>query len=583
MARRRSSVVVSIGALVLVTGAAVFVAVRDRLAHPPDPSLPTISLGGSTRDEACLLCHAGMQGLGEPHASMGCSPCHLGDPRARDASAAHLGMEVLSGDLASVDRTCGQGACHAVETARVRTSLMARAPGILAVDRFAFGERATPEGEPSDDLGALEPTRGAASPAESHVRQLCASCHLGARKARRGDLGAEARGGGCTACHLAPPAPRRGAAAGPLHPDVSAAVSERRCEGCHARSGRIALSFRGVVELEPGDARVTGKLADGRPIGAASADVHATAGMRCLDCHTERELMGDGVTHRHAHEARDVTCEDCHLAAASAARDAGRGAARDADREAVASRLRASWTRRGLPPLSRTPLRTKAGTPLWRTELAPPSLLLAASGERRAIPQASPKPYHALRGHERLDCQSCHATWAPRCTSCHTRLEPKEQAIDHLSGKPVMGRWSEVAGGNGYGPPLLAVGPTGRIEPFVEGMRLRIEGAGPARTGSTDSIERTLFAPLDPHTTGKARACASCHAPARTEDVYPLAGETTRTSARLLDAAERGRVLRVGRCIGCHARYEDPVFADFAESARRVAARTAPRCTGTLE
>jgi hypothetical protein len=333
------------------------------------------------------------------------------------------------------------------------------------------------------------------------------------------------------------------------------------------------------VELEPGDARVTGKLADGRPIGTASADVHAAAGMRCLDCHTERELMGDGATHRHAHEARDVTCEDCHRAVASSAKDA--------DREAVAERLRASWTRRGLPTPSRTPLRTKAGTPLWRTESAPASLLLATSGARRAIPQASPKPYHTLRGHERLSCQSCHAVWAPRCTSCHTHLDPTESAIDHLSGKAVIGRWLEDAGGNGYGPPLLAVGPTGRIEPFVEGMRLRIDGATPASPGtargSEHAIERTLYAPLDPHTTGKARACASCHAPARAEDVYPLTGETTRSTARLLDAAERGRVFRVGRCLGCHARYEDPVFADFTESARRLATHAAPRCSGTLE
>jgi hypothetical protein len=306
--------------------------------------------------------------------------------------------------------------------------------------------------------------------------------------------------------------------------------------------------------------------------------------MRCLDCHTERELMGDGATHRHAHEARDVTCEDCHRAVASTPTDA--------DREAVADRLRASWKRRGLPAPSASPLRTRGGTPLWRSEAAPPSLMLASSGERRAIPQASPKPYHALRGHERVDCQSCHAAWAPRCTSCHTRFEPQEQAIDHLSARPVLGRWIEEAGGNGYGAPLLAIGPTGRIEPFVEGMRLRIDAKGapgasalPQNPGipGMPAIERTLFAPLDPHTTGKARACASCHAPTRPEDVYPLAGQTTRSGARLLDAEERGRIARVGRCIRCHDRYDDPVFADFSVSVRRLGAHTAARCEGSLE
>ena len=35
------------------------------------------------------------------------------------------------------------------------------------------------------------------------------------------------------------------------------------------------MSYRGVVELEPTDPRVTSHLPDGRPIGAAPADVLA--------------------------------------------------------------------------------------------------------------------------------------------------------------------------------------------------------------------------------------------------------------------------------------------------------------------
>jgi hypothetical protein len=555
--------------LVAFAGGAVALAVRDRVRSGPAP-LPAITIAGATRTEGCLLCHATTRGLGPAHASIGCSACHLGDANAREKDDAHRGIEVLSGDFASVDRTCGQGACHAVETARVRGSVMARTPGILAVDRFAFGESKSPDGEVESDLGALDPTKPAASPAESHARQLCGSCHLGARKERKGDLGPAARGGGCTACHLAAPFARTRDGGGPLHPDVSASISERRCEGCHARSARISLSYRGIVELEPSDPRVTRTLEDGRPAGNASADVHAKGRMTCIDCHTERELMGDGALHRHADEARDVTCEDCHRVAPSSPIDP--------DREAVAARLRASWVRRGLAPLSSAaPIRTRAGTPLVRTDATTQTLVRVDDGAPRAIPQASTRAYHALAGHGRLACTSCHAAWAPRCTSCHTRFDPRGEAVDHLSGANVTGRWIEEAGGNGFGPPLLAVGPRGRIEPFIEGMRMRIDGAGGR------PIERTLFAPIDPHTTAKSRACASCHAPAKLEDVYPLAGETTRTGARLLDEGERVRVAQVGRCLGCHAKYEDPIYVDFLASVTRLAKHDAGRCTGRVD
>jgi hypothetical protein len=528
-------------------------------------SLPQITLGGSPRDEGCLLCHADVQGLGAAHDALGCSPCHLGDARERDKDAAHRGLELLAGDLSTVDRTCGQGACHAVETARVRSSLMARAPGILAVDRFAFGERASPTRDRTDELTALDPQAAPASPAESHVRKLCASCHLGVRKDRPGDHGEDARGGGCTACHLAPPSATARATGGPLHPDVSALVSERRCAGCHGRSGRITLSYRGVVELEPGDPRVTGRTADGRPTGPATPDVHAAAGMTCIDCHVERELMGDGQPHLHPHEALEVRCADCHGSGLDGPRLAPEGTARDADREQVAEALRRSWQRRGLSPLSNTPVYTARGTPLARTDGRARTLRRVEDGVTLAIPPATPSATHTLPGHTRLACQACHSSWAPRCRSCHTRLDPEGTDLDHLSGRQTPGRWVETAGANGAGPPLLAVGPRGQIEPFVEGMTLTLV------VGSS-STSRRLYAPLEPHTTGAARSCASCHE--AVDEVYPSRGEVTRLSARLLTSEERARVAQVGRCLGCHPRPEDAIYRDFGRSL----VRRTPRC-----
>jgi hypothetical protein len=528
--------------------------VGSRAARP----LPRVADGSV---EGCLACHGNVQGLPAPHdpATLGCSPCHLGDPAARDAERAHRGMEILSGDLSTVYKTCGRAGCHVVEASRVTTSLMARAPGILSVDRFAFGELPTPDGRP-DGFQDLDGTKPPRSPAESHVRKLCGSCHLAVRKPNPGDLGFFSRGGGCAACHLAPPRLTGAPTGGRLHPDVSAAVSEQRCAGCHSRSGRIAMSYRGVVELEPGDPRVTGKLPDGRPTGAAPPDVHAKAGMTCVDCHTDRELMGDGEAHQHAHEALEIRCADCHSPGPRPP------PGEDAARAAAVSRR--AWDRRGMPPLlAGAPLRTSAGTELWRTDAATRSMALVTTGERRAIPPALERPYHALRGHERLSCEACHAQWAPRCTRCHTTLDPTARDVDHLMGVATPGHWIEEAGGNGSGPPLLAIGPRGQIDPFVEGMTFRLDGVGPA------PIERALWAPLSPHTTGPSRTCASCHAAAALDATYPRAGGTTRATARLLEERERAAIARVGRCLGCHAAYDDRIYGDFTASLRLLSAR----------
>ncbi len=553
-------------AAVVVGGlAAAVLALRSRPG-----ALPTIVVAGIRSDEGCLACHAGTRGLVDAHAPerVGCSTCHLGDPTTRDRSRAHAGMTLLAGDLAIVDRTCGRTGCHATEAARVQSGLMAGAPGILAVDRFAFGERADPGGDADDDLRSLRARAPRGSLAEAHVRKLCGSCHLAAPKERAGDLGIASRGGGCTACHLAPP--RAGAGGGRVHPDVSAVVPEARCVGCHARSGRIALSYRGVVELEPGDPRVVGALEDGRPVGAAPPDVHARAGMTCIDCHAERDLMGDGATHRHAEEGVEIACADCHQPSRSAPEA-------DADRARVAGALASAWRARGMPALpDEPPLRTRGGTPLWRTGATSRSLALAVGGERLAIAPASAAPYHAMRGHERLACQACHTVWAPRCTSCHTTYDAAGADVDHFTGTATPGAFVEKAGGNGWGAPLLALDARGRIGPFVEGMTLRIDA--PPR-----SIERVLWAPLDAHTTGPSRACPSCHRADAATDVYPAAGETTRVGARLLDDAERGRVRAVAACLACHPRWDDVVWRDLPASRARVRAARGSAARGASD
>ena len=68
--------------------------------------------------------------------------------------------------------------------------------GVVSVDRAVFGER-SPAGP------AAHVARLGHSPADTHLRQLCALCHLGAAKEAFGPNDEATRGGGCNACHLA--------------------------------------------------------------------------------------------------------------------------------------------------------------------------------------------------------------------------------------------------------------------------------------------------------------------------------------------------------------------------------------------
>jgi hypothetical protein len=141
------------------------------------------------RPEGCLVCHSGMTGFSPSHEpdAIGCASCHAGNPFSATETAAHAGMILVPGNLANAARACGTAACHPSVVERVQHSIMTTMAGIVAVDREVFGH-ADPAGAPAphvEDLGH--------SLADTHLRQLCASCHLGAAKAAWGPVHARRR------------------------------------------------------------------------------------------------------------------------------------------------------------------------------------------------------------------------------------------------------------------------------------------------------------------------------------------------------------------------------------------------------
>jgi hypothetical protein len=572
--------------------------------------------------ESCLLCHADVRGLGEWHEpkTIGCAACHLGDAFASDASGAHRGMVRVPGNLADSRRTCGQAGCHDSVVPRVEKSIMTTMAGVVATDRRVFGE----EPGASPDIRTL-----GTSAADTHARQLCASCHLAQEKTRWGANTEATRGGGCNACHLhytvgaaaelatylsetpastARTVPRQ-------HPSLSVNPDSGNCFGCHSRSGRIATNFEGWIEAQRPVSSPARELADGRGLARAVPDVHSERGLDCIDCHTASEVMGRGVPSHFQREQLAIRCEDCH-----SERVAVVNRPLDAETEKLL-RLRGIV----LPP-SRQIAATRAGDPLVNILVGPEDgaeLIAKRTGTKHPL-RAPASMCRRDAGHARLSCESCHAAWAPRCVSCHTKYNPAEQGFDHLRQAWVAGAWEETGAAATATPPTLGIrfendgrDPTpGVVEAFAPGMILdldrRRDSAAPP-----DVVFQRLYARIAPHTTRpEGRSCASCHidsvalgfgegtlrfeisgatgrwqftprhenstadglaADAWTGFLQTRTGRvSTREDVRPFNREEQKRILSVGACLTCHDGKSVPMqkaLADFAATVRQRSAR----------
>lgn len=557
----------------------------------------------------CEGCHEGVTGIERAHEHVGCSGCHLGDPRAPRAEAGHIGLVRLPGQLVDVDGTCGKVDCHPALPARLRGNIMTTMNGVVSIDRWVFAEQPT-------KLARTPVTSLGHSPADTHLRNLCASCHLGATKAEAGPVTERSRGGGCLACHLEygeeavrDLARRRtdgGAALRFAHARLSSRVPDSACFGCHSRSGRVSLNYQGWHEGGPpdggdGEARV---LEDGRTVWRAVADVHAERGLGCTDCHGSWEVMGDGRQPLDREAQAVVACTDCHRDTPPPSRAL----------EALDPESRRLAERDGLADAPRRfVVSERRGVPLVGTWVEEDGgVWTRARATRRTARAAAPARACGQDGvHRRVSCPACHESWAPQCVTCHTRFEPDAVMFDLLEHREAPGAWLETGGPTLVEPPVLGVrvadGGAVRFAGFAPGMVLTIDLSSATSPGSETGRAvgfdggaapapahfRRLFAPIVAHTVRReARPCEGCHArpealgyghgrlsfttrqgrihvsfapsaPPRLEDGLPtdawigfLAARgtesTTRDDARPLSVEEQRRVLTVGACLTCH-------------------------------
>ena len=561
-------------------GALVWLIVREQLIERPEKLYVTTS--GSV--DMCLSCHKDEK-LDPAHdvSVIGCSPCHLGNPLAVTKEKGHAGMVLNPGDLRHVEKTCAVEGCHPKDVHKVKNSLMATNRGIIGTLLYYWGE----SDRQSTNLTVEELIKtGKNSLALDYYRKLCATCHLWKQKNDMPGVPQffNEKGGGCSACHYYVPGQtgidevlvsdnklEAKISDKKIHPLITKKVHSVNCVRCHNRSGRIGISYLGIFESEGyGTPYEEGHLNSRQLPGARfylqiADDVHHAKGMECIDCHTRNEIMGDGTSYAHYEDQVEISCQVCH---------------------------------------SDKPGTTRKNNTLTNIDSEKGKVVLVGKVDDKLHPlKPIKKGVCDFAAHKRVSCEACHSTWVAQCYGCHAKRDASQTHLDKLSLENTAGLWEEGRSYIRYERPMLGVWQD-EIVVVTPGCQDIVTVVG--KNGEIDkSFDRFTMAAINPHTTqAKGRDCIDCHASTKTvglgegkvflregklvfegidQGITTSAGKTvpfdayvtldgkplqhsSRSTLRPFDKGELSSILRVGLCVGCHNRYDDPVWQSYTST-----------------
>ncbi|MGC8906571.1 MAG: multiheme c-type cytochrome [Desulfomonilaceae bacterium] len=603
--------------------------------------------GGKLAAERCLSCHFGIEDLSasHPNAVFGCVICHGGNGLDLTVQGAHIGLRGGRNparlDVAAM--SCGTSnsqiaGCHSHRedpllnrVNNVPRGLMATNAGIIGILRFQwgldresvsrFGTRGVSDGKTS-----LAPIPKEISPngildlSVSHFRKFCAACHLWA-PAARDDLD---RLAGCAACHAPyhedgtyrggdPTIDRTSSGHAATH-TMTVRIPDERCRSCHNRSGRIGLNYHGQMESEQyGTPYVRGglsdnTLSDGRFVLDLVPDIHHEKGMGCIDCHTAQDTMGDGAVFKFMKDQIEIRCEDCHGGYTSPPTSMQ---VKKGDPLVDAAIRMNAYIRAQEGDVI---LATSKGRPLPSVRKTDKGFVLVSklTGKEHPVKIVTgDKKGHAMPGHQRLECDSCHSAWSPQCYGCHQAINLGAQGFDHVSETYTAGQWVEGRSYFRFEGNIYGVNSRGRVGVMVPGCQVwnTVVDAKGSVVRPYDSLIMKLkngmtsvaMGSTHPHTTRReVPRCVDCHLNAKAlglgdgalrwseaekryeaAPVYdsrgsglkisypldaltsPIGAQLQSTSHRLsrgFNAEELQRITAIAPCLACHDRYDDPVW-----------------------
>jgi hypothetical protein len=452
-------------------------------------------------------------------------------------------------NLRVVDSTCGM--CHPDHVVRVKKSLMATTAGHYSggfyqnnvVDTktpiygtFAIedtdGDVPVEEGAVESLLDLIIYNGGDQTDFATHFRavpsQACARCHLWSRgrgyrgAGEFGNVDGTYRADGCAACHMlysnsglsesADISINHTEGGHPRSHVITKEIPSEQCIHCHHRGARIGLQFTGRAQMPPrlpsgpGVPGTTDELfnknyhytvEDTNP-----QDVHAQAGMHCIDCHTDNGIHGDGNIWGHMDQATKIECRTCH----------------------------------GMPNEAPS-LFDNDGISLTNVVLEPNGdyvLTSKVTGNQHIIPIArdivknNPAASCAmddnhLKPEGGLECYSCHTSWIPNCFGCHFERDETQMGLNYVTGEFEVGK---VSTNNKIFEALrhfsLGENSEGKIAPYIVACHPIADVTAPDGSKKMDfvmpvtsnGLSGLAHNPIQPHTVrgvGEVRTCTECH------------------------------------------------------------------------
>ena len=622
--------------------------------------------------EKCVSCHRGISQIGKSHPlSFGCTVCHGGNGHSDIKEVAHETLiydpEAKTGkrnpsSFSVVDKTCGQAYCHSGHSQkdrnhieRVKKSMMGTLAGMISGLRYQWGAQGGREANYGvyaiqDNDGDIPSHEGALSQLKalpffsdgevgsgigdrlvSHhigdriLKDKCFQCHIDSP----GEP-ASFRSQGCAACHFTyskdglykggDPTISRVELGHPQKHRMTTLTPDLICRQCHQGFQESQSDISIQSDLSDG---IMGKTSiDYFPgSGKIRQDIHLKAGLECIDCHTQFDVMGDGNIYSKQHQAVEIRCENCHGNADT--RPLIAQVKDPIDRVIRLARSYIGWSNSVGDWMALSLRKRKLSN--VKVEEGRIVTLGKRTGNVYPIPLTVDAPEsHNIPGHKKkLECTSCHSQWVPNCKGCHSTFMPEQVEVSKSLTSDAKNVFDVES-------PSLMLGPRGKVVPMITPERhfLNIfdeqEKFIPVmgENGDTAGIYRKwlftnphgysggrLAYAINPHSTGKkVRSCASCHMSSSAlglgeGDIYigrdssgvddtilplvrtdiisgrsqlapkarltmrgePIAG-ISQPSARLFNQEEINRILKVGNCLPCHEQYSDPIYQDMRKS-----------------
>jgi len=430
--------------------------------------------------------------------------------------------------------------------------------------------------------------------AYTYLRQECLRCHTGVKgRQKRGDY----RGMGCSACHI--PYSNEGFYEGKdktipknerghmlvhriqstrdakvnIHGITYSGIPVETCTTCHDRGKRIGTSYQGLMEtaykspfLEDGSEQP--KLHTKHYLHLKE-DIHLKKGMVCQDCHTSLDVHGDGRLAGTTLAPVEIECQDCHGTPTKYPWELPIGYSDEyAEKEKIGKPRGVvfelpKYLKDGIEyPAEDGYLLTARGNPIGNVVRVGNEVVVhTAAGKDIKL-----KPLKTLalegklskEGHiamvmidkhiSRMECYTCHSTWAPQCYGCHIKIDYSKgerhpdwiamgNAVDkrgltadarnEFSKHLISGKITETRSYLRWENPPLVQNGEGRISPAIPGCQTTITIIGkdgkpivvnkifriPNVEGAGKEGQKAIdISPVQPHTTQKnSRSCESCH------------------------------------------------------------------------